>query len=107
MAGSGGFLLTLVSQGLDVAQISRGLNVVCLFNGILFSLKGERTAQLYLHHVSKVARTEETVKKVLLPRTGAGDCSMETEIVGGMNMCWLSLTLPLTVNTTMLHSNKH
>lgn len=47
-------------------------DVVRPFNGMVFSLKGEGTAQLYLPNVSKVARPEETMKKVLLPRTGGG-----------------------------------
>ena len=66
-------------------------NVVRLFNGILFTLKGEGTEQLFLPDLFKVARLRGS--NVWLSRTGAVSCSMETMTVDGMNMSQLDLTL--------------
>ena len=54
-------------------------DMVRLFNGIVFSLKGEGTEQLCLHYTSQVARSRETMKKAFCHLTssqgqgGSGD----------------------------------
>lgn len=69
-----------------------GADIVCPFSGIVFSLKGEGTARLYLPNVSKVACPGETVKKVLLPRIGLRVAPRRQRLLG-VNMSQVSLTL--------------